>query len=69
MPYVLFYSKYKSDGPRVIENTTDHYSIHRDDYPMMHAMHKVETDKRVACWGVAKIDEGSEPQWMDNELL
>jgi len=69
MPYVLFYSKYKSDGHRCIQNTVDHYSIHSNEFPIMLAMDKLENDPNVACCGVAKIEAGSEPQWMDSELL
>lgn len=69
MPYVLFYSRYKPEGPRVVDNTYDEYSIHRDEFPIMLAYDKLESDPNVACVGVAKIEAGSEPQWTDNELL
>ena len=69
MPYVLFYTRYKPEGPRVVDNTTDHYSIHNDEFPIMLAYEKLESDANVACVGVAKIEASSEPQWTDNELL
>ena len=31
MPYVLFYSVYKG-GNRVVDNTTDHYSIYAEGF-------------------------------------
>jgi hypothetical protein len=69
MPYVLFHSRYKPEGPRVIDNTVDHYSIHNDEFPIMLAYDKLERDPNVASVGVAKIEAASEPQWTDNDLL
>jgi|GEM_PF-2837712 len=69
MPYVLFYSVYKG-GPRVVDNTTDHYSIHKDEAPVMEIVQgMIDDNDDLAIWGVAKIEAGSEPQWTENDCL
>jgi len=69
MPYVLFHTRYKPEGERHPDNTNDFYSIHKDEFPIMLALDKLERDPNVACCGVAKIEAASEPQWTNNELL
>lgn len=69
MPYVLFWSEYKVGG-RVIENTTEHYTIHKDEAPVLAMAQKmIEDNEDLASWGVAWIEAASEPQWEDNALL
>ena len=69
MPYVLFYSVYKG-GNRVVDNTTDHYSIYNDEAPVMEIVQDmIDDNENLASWGVAKIEAGSEPQWTNNDWL
>ena len=67
MPYVLFYSVYKG-GHRVVDNATDHYSIQTDDLPVIMKIVQgmIDDNDDLASWGVAKIEAGSEPQWLDS---
>ena len=69
MPYVFFYSTY-NDEVRSVDNTTDHYTIHKDEEPLGQKLHQLlEAHDNVACYGFAKIEAGSEPQWTNNNLL
>jgi len=73
MPYVVFYTT-KREEPILRKSSigsyfSDHYIICSDNEPVKEYLQKLEQRDEVWCCGVAKIEAGSEPQWMDSELL